>query len=121
MFIRLIHKISKVLTKYRKINLCLFGAAIFVLLIAFVYSMPNIAEIVSLVLSGMAIIIGLIAIISVFIYDDTKFTQHYDAILACVRFGLILILLAFAIVIEVGIFKGQVQVPFRGVKSPYGI
>ena len=44
MFIRVSHKIERVVAKHWKINLCLVGMAFFTLLTAFVYFMPDAAK-----------------------------------------------------------------------------
>ena len=100
MFIKLSHKIKKVIVKNWKIDLCLVGMAFFALLTAFVYSMPNTAKNVFLVLLCFGLFLACIGLTILDNEDLSDIGMVFSVL------GIIVLILAFVLLIELVIFKG---------------
>ena len=99
MLIRLSHKMKSVVTKYWKISLCLFGVVFFALLTTFVYSMPDAAKIVLMLIVCFDFLFSLIGGASALCAFDGEG-----------RFWLFLTIILFILAVvlagELAIFKG---------------
>lgn len=100
MFIRLSHKMERFVAKHRKISLCLLGVALFALSTVFVYSMPNTAKNMFFVLLCFGLFIACIGFI---IFDNEDLS---DIGMVYLVLGIIVLILAFVLLIELVIFKG---------------
>lgn len=110
MFSKLFIKTKNMMSDHWIINLFLGSAIALAILTGFVYFVPNVAKIISYVLAGIA----MLNILIIFIMDvhygtnnnKTRYMQYDDAIFYFTVVGLITLILAFVIKIEVTIFKG---------------
>lgn len=100
MLIKLSHKIKRVIVKNWKIDSCLVGMAFFALLTAFVYSIPNTAKNVFLVLLCFGLVL---ACIGLTILDNEDL---FDIGMVYLVLGIIVLISAFVLLIELVIFKG---------------